>query len=68
MIKQDVCKHCELLPSKCICTKVDTFFSDNWDLMYVWAGQAEHKYFYGIYVPKTSKKKGHIKKPEQEAV
>lgn len=54
MDKHDVCKYCEQVSFKCPCDKVDKFFSDNWDLMYVWRGQAEYKYAYAI--PKDARK------------
>lgn len=45
----DRCKYCELQTGQdCICVRVDRFFSDNWDLMYVWHSQAEYKFAYAI--------------------
>lgn len=49
------CKHCEQVGRECICTKVDSFFNENWQLMYVWHTQAEYKFAYAI--PKTDKGK-----------
>lgn len=44
----DKCKYCEQLGKECVCVRVDSFFADNWDLMYVWHSQAEYKFAYAI--------------------
>lgn len=50
------CKHCEQEGRACICTKVDSFFNDNWDLLYVWHAQAEYKFAYAVPKPDKAKK------------